>query len=231
MSQKKLQIYTKEDIKEKGEVIKKHNAIIRKDGTFYLAKGYTGCNPSHQLDSSALQIGRQDIGYDFIEKYKENYQSIEPSLITYTEEEKLALFQQYAHFEALKEVVEIEQGRLKDDMEITLNVWKYSLESDIEYRQRIVMQRNELQRIRSILIHYYGYALYAMKEDVDSELGREKVFYDESIIPNPEYYGQSATKEQLETLEEIYYLDCSSKYAKKRLFYIKNHLHDSSWHC
>lgn len=229
---KKLQVYTKEDIKEKGEFIKKHNAFIRRDGSFYLAKGYTGCNPSHQLDSSALQVGRQDIGYDSIEKYKENYQSIEPSLITYTEEEKLALFRQFAHFEALKyRWGKLEQQRLKDNMEITLNVWKYFLESDIDVRQERVMQRNELQRIRSILIHYYGYALYAMKEDVDSKLGREQVSYDESIIPTPEYYGQSATKEQLETLEEIYYLDCSKNYADKRLFYIKNHLHSSSWHC
>ena len=231
MSKKKLQVYSIEDIKEKGEEIKRHNAFIRRDGTFYLAKGYTGCNPSHQLDSSALQVGRQDIGYDFIEKYKENYQSIEPSLITYTEEEKLALFQQYAHFEALRDKWQLKQERLKDEMEMYINIWKYSLKRDMKFRQKIVMQRNELQRIRSILIHYYGYALYAMKEDVDSKLGRKQVFYDESIIPNPEYYGQSATKEQLETLEEIYYLDCSKNYADKRLFYIKNHLNSSSWHC
>lgn len=217
---KKLQVYTKEDIKEKGEVIKKHNAFIRKDGTFYLAKGYTGCNPSHQLDSSALQVGRQDIGYDFIEKYKENYKSIEPSLITYTEEEKAKLLEQYIKFESLKY-----------ETDHSMDFYEGSLERDIKYRQERVMQRNELQRIRSILIHYYGYVLYAMKEDVDSKLGREQVFYDESIIPNPEYYGQSATKEQLETLEEIYYLDCSKNYAKKELFYIKNHLYSSSWHC
>lgn len=232
MSKKKLQVYKIEDIKLKADEIKKHNAFIRKDGTFYLAKGYTGCNPSHQLDSSALQVGRQDIGYDFIEKYKENYQKIEPSLINYTEEEKLALFQQYIHFKLLGDrSLEFEEGRLKDDTPISINVYKYCLESDIKFRQERVMQKWELQRIRSILIHYYGYALFARKENVDSKLGREKVFYDESIIPNPEYYGQSATEEQLATLEEIYTLDRSKNYIKKRLFYLKNHLGTSSWHC
>lgn len=232
MSKKKLQVYRVEDIKEKGEEIKKHNAFIRRDGTFYLAKGYTGCNPSHQLDSSALQVGRQDIGLDFIEKYKESYQNIEPSLITYTEEEKLELFKEYVHFKVLEDRwLQLKEGRLKDDTQISINVYEYYLESDIKFRQERVMQKRELQRIRSILIHYYGYALFARKEDVDSELGRGKVFYDESIIPNPEYYGQSATEEQLETLEELYTLDRSKNYIKKRLFYIKNHLGTLSWHC
>ena len=162
---KKLQVYTKEDIKEKGEVIKKHNAFIRRDGTFYLAKGYTGCNPSHQLDSSALQIGRQDIGYDFIEKYKENYQNIDPSLITYTEEEKEKILKQYIRFESLKY-----------ENEYSMDFYEGSLERDIKRRQEIVMWKAELQRIRSILIHYYGYVLYAMKEDVDSKLGSVQVF-------------------------------------------------------
>lgn len=231
MSKKKLQVYRIEDIKERADEIKRHNAFIRKDGTFYLAKGYTGCNPSHQLDSSALQVGRQDIGLDFIEKYKDNYQNIDPSLINYTEEEKLELFKQYVHFRAVEDGWQLKEEVLKDDMQIRLNSYEGSLKYYIKTRQERVMQKWELQRIRSILIHYYGYALFAMKEDVDSKLGREQVFYDESIIPNPEYYGQSATEEQLETLEELYYLNCSKNYAKKRLFYIANHLKSSSWHC
>lgn len=221
MSKKKLQVYKVEDIREKGEEIKRHNAFIRRDGTFYLAKGYTGCNPSHQLDSSALQVGRQDIGLDFIEKYKESYQNIEPSLITYTEEEYSELLWQYACFEALR-----------NKYEMPMRHYEWTLGLNIKNRQKRVMLRCELQRIRSILIHYYGYALFAKKEDVDSKLGREKVFYDESIIPNPEYYGQSATEEQLETLEELYYLNCSKNYAKKRLFYVENYLSGSFyWHC
>lgn len=208
-----MQVYRVEDIKEKGEEIKKHNAFIRRDGTFYLAKGYTGCNPSIQLDSSALQVGRQDIGYDFIEKYKENYQNIEPSLITYTEEEYSEFLWQYACFEALRD--------LRNKCEMPMCHYEWTLGLNIKSRQERVMERWELQRIRSILIHYYGYALFAKKEDVDSKLGREKVFYDESIIPNPEYYGQSATEEQLETLEELYYLDCYKSYAKSDYFMLK----------
>lgn len=224
MSQKKLKVYTIEDIRDKQEEIKLHNAFIKSDGTFYLAKGYTGCNPSHQLDSSALQVGRQDIGLDFIEKYKENYQNIEPSLITYTEEEYSELLWQYACFKALRD--------LRDKCEMPMRHYEWALDFDIKNRQKRVMMRCELQRIRSILVQYYGYALFAMKEDVDSKLGREKEFYEESIIPNPEYYGKSATKEQIETLEELFYLNCSKNYAKKRLFYVENHLSGSyHWHC
>lgn len=223
MSKKKLELYTKEDIRIKGEEIKRHNAFIRTDGTFYLAKGYTGCNPSHQLDSSALQVGRQDIGLDFIEKYKENYQNIVPSLITYTEEEYSELLWQYACFKSLRD--------LRDKCEMPMRHYEWALGLDIKNRQKRVMLRCELQRIRSILVQYYGYALFAMKENVDSKLGREKEFYEESIIPNPEYYGKSATKEQIETLEELFYLNCSEDFAKKRLFYVENHLSGSCyWH-
>lgn len=212
----KLELYTKEDIRKKGEEIKRHNAFIRSDGTFYLAKGYMECDPRQQLDSSALQVGRQDIGLDFIEKYKENYKNIVPSLITYTDEEKRELLLQYANFKSLNYKCEMPMAFYED-----------CLANNIKNRQKLVMLRNELKRISSILIQYYGYALYAMKEDVDSELGRE----DESIVPNPEFYGKSATKEQIETLEKLYYLDSSEDFAKKKLFYVENHLSGSCyWH-
>ena len=69
----KIKIYLPSDIEDKLDVIRHNNAFILKDGNFILAKGYTGCNPSHQLESSALKISRELYEYDFIEKYrKEN---------------------------------------------------------------------------------------------------------------------------------------------------------------
>lgn len=47
----------------------KQNAFIKPDGSFYIAKGYTGCNPWQQLESSALWVGRQEFGQYFAEKY------------------------------------------------------------------------------------------------------------------------------------------------------------------
>lgn len=69
---KKLILHNVQEINRDKDTFIKQNALIKPDGAFYLAKGYTGCNPWHQLESSALWVGRQDIGYDFMEKY-ENY--------------------------------------------------------------------------------------------------------------------------------------------------------------
>lgn len=66
---KRLVLHNVQEINEDNKIFVKQNALIKPDGTFYLAKGYTGCNPWHQLESSALMVGRQDIGFDFIQKY------------------------------------------------------------------------------------------------------------------------------------------------------------------
>lgn len=66
---KKLTLLTFEQIEDRKEVFVKQNAFIKPDGSFYIAKGYTGCNPWHQLESSALWVGRQEFGQYFVEKY------------------------------------------------------------------------------------------------------------------------------------------------------------------
>lgn len=68
---KKLILHNIQEIDRDKNTFVKQNALIRPDGTFYLAKGYTGCNPWHQLESSALWVGRQDIGNDFILQYQQ----------------------------------------------------------------------------------------------------------------------------------------------------------------
>lgn len=74
---KKLILHNRQEINRDKSTFVKQNALIRPDGTFYLAKGYTGCNPWHQLESSALWVGRQDIGYDFVDKYKQFLKKLE----------------------------------------------------------------------------------------------------------------------------------------------------------
>lgn len=68
---KKLILHDRQEINRDKNTFIKQNALIRPDGTFYLAKGYTGCNPWHQLESSALWVDRQDIGDDFILQYQQ----------------------------------------------------------------------------------------------------------------------------------------------------------------
>ena len=58
MATKKLDIYTIEDIEKTPEKFVHNNAFIKPNGDIFIAKGYTGMNPSHQLESSALSIGR-----------------------------------------------------------------------------------------------------------------------------------------------------------------------------
>lgn len=64
-----LTLLTFEQIEDRKEVFVKQNAFIKPDGSFYIAYGYTGCNPWQQLERSALLVGRQEIGKYFVEKY------------------------------------------------------------------------------------------------------------------------------------------------------------------
>ena len=72
---KKITIYTPDNIGNQVE-IKHNNACILPNGNYILAKGYTGCNASHQLESSALQISRELIG-DIRTEYDEFVKGLE----------------------------------------------------------------------------------------------------------------------------------------------------------
>lgn len=74
---KKLILHNIQEIDRDKDTFIKQNALIKPDGTFYLAKGYTGCNPWHQLESSALWVGRQEIGNDFILQYQQYLKNLE----------------------------------------------------------------------------------------------------------------------------------------------------------
>lgn len=76
MSKKDIKVYNIDDIRKNTEIFVHQNAFIKPDGSIFIAKGYTGCNPAHQLESSALSIGRFDIGMDFANKFKETYERL-----------------------------------------------------------------------------------------------------------------------------------------------------------
>ena len=155
MENKKLILYKSTDISIKSELIKHSNAFILPDGTFYLAKGYTGCNPSHQLESSALMILRKIIGYDI---RKEECAS-------------------------------------------------YFNNAGVNYYNHIVDVNNEnFYYLRSILVHYYGYTLFARQEWIKSYNDRNK-FFDCSLIPNPKFSDKTATSLQIEMLKLLFELN------------------------
>jgi hypothetical protein len=132
MEKSKLILYNQEDIMAKVNLIKHNNAVILPNGKFYLAKGYTGCNPSHQLESSALAIARKDIAYDIMAEYN-----------------------------------------------------AYCDKNDVSLSKRF-------RYLRSVLVHYYGYTLFARTELIKSFNDRNR-FVDYSLTPNPKYYNKEAT--------------------------------------
>lgn len=120
---KKLEIYTRENLlNDKGKFIEK-NAFIRRDGSFYLAKGYTGCNPWHQLESSALWVGRQEIGEDFVEQYKKYLEDLKKDAKKY--QEHLAILRSRSWDE--------EKTRLRDKRSILVHFYGFVLFCRTEY--------------------------------------------------------------------------------------------------
>jgi hypothetical protein len=143
MKKTKFILYGQDDILTKTKLIKHNNAFIMPDGNFYLAKGYTGCNPSHQLESSALAIARKDIAYDIIAEYN-----------AYCDKNDVSLSKRFYYF-------------------------------------------------RSVLVHYYGYVLFARIELIKAFNDRNR-YFDYSLIPDPKFYGKEATLMQIKTLEKLF---------------------------
>lgn len=142
MSKKNIpQLHRIEEVNENPEMFTHQNAFIRKDGSFYLAKGYTGCNPYQQVESSALWIGRYDIGMDFEERFRSHYE------------------------------------RLMRDGESPMYI----------------------KQLRTILVQYYGYALFCRCEIIKSFKDRD-IFCDCSLVPDEAWYGQKVTSEQISVL-------------------------------
>ena len=63
-----------------------------------------------------------------------------------------------------------------------------------------------LYYLRTMLVHYYGFALFARTEYIKSFDNRNK-FFDQSLVPNPEYYEKQVTPEQIITLEKLFTLN------------------------
>ena len=159
MTNLKLNLYSQEDIIKNEGLLKHKNAFILPDGTFYLAKGYTFGNPSHQLESSSLDIIRKEIGFNIPKTECEEY------------------FQ-------------------------NLGV-NYSNKSHVNNTSE---KKYLLYYLRSILVHYYGYALFARRE-FESHWGDGKLYSDESMIPDPYYFGNDATEDQIEILKKLFELN------------------------
>lgn len=198
---KKLVLHNIQEIDRDKDTFIKQNAFIKPDGTFYLAKGYTGCNPWHQLESSALWVGRQDIGYDFVERYEQFLSSLE--------EKDILKYKEY--LENLRKASRVEGA-------------------------------TKLYDKRSVLVHYYGYVLFCRTELIKAFNNRD-IFFDQSLIPNPNIHGREITSEQEATLEELFNVNDGqnvSAYGRGRRIREKDEMlqlvltnknHGGRWHC
>lgn len=204
-----LDFYGPNDIAKNKDKIIRNNAFIRPDGFFYLASGYTGSSPSRKLESSAQVIGVEYLGADFIEKYKRKYPFIFSRPNYYSSEEVVYLSK------ALNIPFEIIENNIAQN---TLAIKK-------------VRKEKEFDKIRTILIHFYGMALFARMEQVNTGIDNIK-YYDHSVLPNPEWYGAKPTHDQITTMKMLMDLnyetgmDSSDVCIKK----LKLHYDDSIWH-
>lgn len=154
MSIQKLTIFNFSDIKTEGVSIIHQNAFIFPDGKFCLVEGYTGGNPSHQLEDYSLRISREILGiHDLKVRYQMNFQEL------------------------------IKQGLSEEEI-----------------------NRRKLYYLRDILVHYYGYGLFARIQRMDVYPDIEQ-YWDSSILPNPIYNGKTATEKQIETLNALFELN------------------------
>lgn len=164
MAKPKLELHNLQEIDKEKSIFVHQNAFIKPDGTFYLAKGYTGCNPSHQIESSALWIGRKEIGDDFVQKFKEYYDKL---------------------------------------------MWEKQSPKYLYY-------------LRTILVHYYGYALFCRTEIIKSFKDRNR-FYENSLVPDLELYGKEVTPEQIEVIRKLYEINDDGTLIQP-LFPLENHV-------
>ncbi|MDD3186900.1 MAG: hypothetical protein PHD02_00280 [Bacilli bacterium] len=152
----KLELYQQSTIINSPKLIKANNAFILDDGSFYLAKGYTGGNFIKQIESSSLMILRELVGYD------------------------------------------IKRNEVAD----------YFNKLGINYRKVITSGNPYFYYLKQILVDYYGYALFARRED-NFEYIKEQRFSDCSATPNPAKFNKKVKKKQLETLKLLIQLNDS----------------------
>lgn len=205
----KLEIYGPEDIKNNKEKIVRNNAFIRKDGLFYLASGYTGSEPSKRLESSARIIGKEYFGDNFIEKYLRKYPNTFSRPNYHSNEDVIYL----------AKLLNIPPQIVEDNIaQNTLGIKK-------------LRKDNDFNKIRSILIHFYGMALFARIEQVGKPIENIK-YFDHSILPNPEWYGAKPTEEQLTTMKLLMNLNNEDGIESPDVYIKKMTLHydDSIWH-
>jgi len=72
-------------------------------------------------------------------------------------------------------------------------------------------------RLRNVLVHYFGYALFARVEFIRTG-NVECRFTDESLVPNPRYYGKEITLKQQETLGKLFELNDDETLVSTRYF-------------
>ncbi len=109
---------------------------------------------------------------------------------------------------------QLENGALEISRELISCDIKFLHKMHLKKLQEEGMSDEEIKQkdfyfLRSILVHYYGYGLFARVQRMDTETDIEQ-FWDSSILPNPEYFKKEATDEQIATLQALFELNDDS---------------------
>lgn len=101
------------------------------------------------------------------------------------------------------------ETKAKEIAEQVLNIYSLKTYYNVQLQRLLengvkkeVVDSKRFYYLRDILIHYYGYCLFARVQRMDSLPQQE--FWDASAIPSSDYFGKKATLEQLQTLQLLF---------------------------
>lgn len=101
------------------------------------------------------------------------------------------------------------EAKAQEIAEQVLNIYSLKTYYNVQLQRLLqngmkkeVVDAKKLYYLRDILIHYYGYCLFARVQRMDSLPKQE--FWDASVLPNTSYFGKEATIKQLQTLKLLF---------------------------
>lgn len=104
---------------------------------------------------------------------------------------------------------QIEKSATRIAKEITTTDIRKEYEEYLQSLWKMGREKEALPQfryLRDILVHYYGYAMFARREKLNQPHGKNH-FIDYSMIPNVLYCGKEVTSDQIKTLRELFNLN------------------------
>ncbi len=100
--------------------------------------------------------------------------------------------------------LEISKNFISNDIKLFHKIHLKKLEEAGMSAEEI--KKREFYYLKSILVHYYGYGLFARVQRMDTKRNVEQ-FWDYSMLPDPEYFKKEATESQATTMKALFELN------------------------